>query len=244
MSEGHPHEEHRKRVRDTFLKGGLQCFQQHSVLELLLFYSIPRRDTNEIAHRLVERFGSLPAVLDAPYEELRKVDGVGESSAILIMLASQLAKRYLHEQAQGKRIFTTTADFHEFAINLFLGIKNETAFLLCLDNNGRLLHCAPASLGTKNELMLDNRTLLETAFRYSATKVVLTHNHPNGLASPSKSDVTRTESAIVLFNSVSIQLLDHLIVAERECFSMASSARFGYLFFAPLEQLPKCADPT
>ncbi len=238
------HEEHRKRVRQRFLESGLQCFPPHNVLELLLFYSIPRRDTNEIAHRLLDRFGTLPAVLDAPYEELCKVEGIGEASASLIMLSGQIAKRYLHDQAQERITFETTAAFHQYVIRQFIGIKNETAFLLCLDNGGRLMHCAPASLGTKNEVMLDNRTLLETAFRHNATKVVLTHNHPNGLAVPSKSDVKRTETAILLFHSVNIQLLDHLIVAGQECFSMAANPRFGYLFFQAAPQLPKCADPT
>lgn len=238
------HEEHRKRVRDRFIENGLRCFPPHNVLELLLFYSIPRRDTNEIAHRLLDRFGSLSAVLEAPYEELRKVDGIGENSAALIHLAGKLAQRYLSELSEEKLSFNSTAAFHEYVTRLFLGAKNEAAYLLCLDNNGKLLRCAPASLGTKNELLLDNRTLLETAFRHNATKVVLTHNHPNGIAAPSKDDVNRTEAAILLFRSVNIQLLDHLIIGGQKCFSMAAHPRFGQLFFQRDAILPLCADPT
>ncbi|MDR3313220.1 MAG: DNA repair protein RadC [Oscillospiraceae bacterium] len=236
------HEEHRKRVRERFLESGLSCFPPHNVLELLLFYSIPRRDTNEIAHHLLDQFGSLTAVLEAPFEELCKVEGIGEASAALITLTSQLAKRYLNEQAQEKLTFETTAAFHQYVVRQYLGVKNEAAFLLCLDNNGRLLRCVPASLGTKYELTLDNRTLLETAFRHNATKIVLAHNHPNGLAVPSKSDIKRTESAMILFRSVNIQLLDHLIVAGQDCFSMAAHPRFGYLFFQQAEPQPVCAE--
>lgn len=228
------HDDHRQRVRERFLSAGLQSFPPHNVLELLLFYSIPRRDTNEIAHRLLNHFGSLTNVLDAPTEELCKVDGIGQSSAVLISLVAQLARRYLAEQSNEAISFHSTQQFRQYVISKFIGQKSEIVYLFCLDNAGHLLHSCPVSLGTKYAVNLDNRTLLEIAFRHNATKIVMAHNHPNGVCSPSRSDVQLTEAAVRLYQDVNIQLLDHLIVAGGECCSMASNPKFGRIFLGHL----------
>ncbi|MCL2447058.1 MAG: DNA repair protein RadC [Oscillospiraceae bacterium] len=238
------HENHRKRTRQRFLQAGLQSFPAHNVLEMLLFYAIPRQDTNEIAHQLIRHFGTLSAVLDAPFEELCKVQGIGENSATLIIFVAQLAKRYLAEQVQEKISFANKQALHRFAVSLFTGMKSEAAFLLCFDNTTQLLHAGQISLGTKHAVSLDNRTLLEAAFRHNATKVILAHNHPNGVAAPSRSDVARTEGAVKVFNSVQIQLLDHLIVAQGHCFSMAAHPKYMRIFHddAPSIMLQIAAD--
>jgi len=224
------HEDHRQRLRALFRSAGLESLQPHNVLELLLFYSIPRRDTNEIAHRLLDHFGTLVNVLDAAPEELCKVEGVGEASATLISFVAQLARRYLAEQSAEKRTFRSSQEFQRFVASRFLGEKNEAAYLFCLDNTARLLRQCKVSLGTKYAVSLDNRTLLETAFHHNATKVVLAHNHPNGLCAPSSDDVRLTEAAAKLYREVGIQLLDHLVVANGECFSMASHRNFAGIF--------------
>lgn len=224
------HENHRKRVRQRFLQAGLESFPAHNVLEMLLFYTIPRRDTNEIAHRLTKHFGRVSDVMDAPFEDLCKVQGIGENSATLIVFVAQLAKRYLAEQVQEKISFANKKELHHFVVSLFTGMKSEAAFLLCFDNAAQLLHTSQISLGTKHSVSLDNRTLLESAFRHNATKVVLVHNHPNGVAAPSRSDIVRTEGAVKIFNSVQIQLLDHLIVAQGQCFSMAAHPKYMRVF--------------
>jgi len=226
------HEDHRSRLREQFRSAGLETFPPHNVLELLLFYSIPRRDTNEIAHNLINYFGSLVNVMDAAPAELCKVEGVGEASATLIAFAAQLARRYLAEQSVEKASFRSSQDFQSYIASKFLGKKNEIAYLFCLDNAGRLLHQCQISLGTKYSVSLDNRTLLETAFHHNATKVVLAHNHPNGLRAPSSNDVQLTEAAAKLYREVGIQLLDHLIVADGECFSMADQRKFGRIFLS------------
>jgi len=241
------HEDHRQRLREQFRAAGLESFPPHNALELLLFYSIPRRDTNEIAHRLLDHFGSLVNVLDAAPEELRKVEGVGETSATLISFVAQLARRYLAEQTAEKRSFRSSREFQSYVASLFLGEKNEVTYLLCLDNTMRLLRRCKVSLGTKYAVSLDNRTLLETAFHNNATKVVLAHNHPNGLCAPSSNDVKLTEAAAKLYREVDIQLLDHLIVANGECFSMAAHRNFATIFndnVIPIEQRQRAADPT
>ena len=226
------HDKHRERVRARFLSAGLDSFPAHNVLEMMLFYSITRGDTNETAHRLIEHFGSLVNVLDAAPEELCKVEGVGMASATHITFIAQLTRRYLAEQSGEKLSFSSTQDFHNFVVSRFMGAKNEIAYLFCLDNATRLLHHCRVSLGTKYSVSLDNRTLLETAFHQNATKVVLAHNHPNGMNAPSSNDVKLTEAAAKLYREVNIQLLDHLIVANGECFSMANSPKFGKIFMS------------
>ena len=227
------HEDHRQRLREQFRAVGLENFPPHNVLELLLFYAIPRRDTNETAHNLIDHFGTLANVLDAAPEELCRVEGVGEASATLIAFAGQLARRYLAEQTGEKKLnFHSSQDFHSYVKAKFMGQRTEIAYLFCLDNAGRLLNECKVSLGTKYAVSLDNRTLLETAFHHNATKVVLAHNHPNGISAPSSNDVQRTEAAAKLYREVGIQLLDHIIVAEGECFSMAGSRKFGRIFLS------------
>ncbi|MDR2687395.1 MAG: DNA repair protein RadC [Oscillospiraceae bacterium] len=227
------HEDHRQRLREHFRAVGLECFEPHNVLELLLFYSIPRRDTNEIAHNLIDHFGTLVNVLDAAPEELCRVEGVGEASATLISLAAQLARRYLAEQIGEKKLsFHSSQEFQSHVAAKFTGAKDETVYLFCLDNAGRLLNECKVSLGTKYSVNLDNRTLLETAFRNNATKVALAHNHPNGINAPSSNDVKLTEAAAKLYREVGIELLDHLIVADGKCFSMAGERKFGWVFLS------------
>jgi len=240
------HEDHRQRLRALFRSAGLDSLQPHNVLELLLFYSIPRRDTNDIAHRLLDHFGTLVNVLDAAPEELCTVEGVGEASATLISFTAQLARRYLAEQSGEKISFHSSKEFQKYVLSQFLGEKNEITYLYCLDNAGQLLRQCKVSLGTKYSVSLDNRTLLETAFHHNATRVVLAHNHPSGLCAPSPEDVRRTEEAVKLYNEVDIRLLDHLIIAEGKCFSMAGHPNFRRIFVSKVISIErqKAADVT
>ncbi|MCL2299872.1 MAG: DNA repair protein RadC [Firmicutes bacterium] len=224
------HEDHRQRLRALFRSAGLDSFQPHNVLELLLFYSIPRIDTNEIAHDLLDHFGTLVNVLDAAPEELCKVKGVGPESATLIAFVAQLARRYLAEQAGEKISFSSPKEFRKYVLAQFMGEKNEVTYLFCMDNAAQLLRRCKVSLGTKYAVSLDNRTLLETAFHHNATRVVLAHNHPNGLCAPSSEDVRLTEAAVKLYDEVNIRLVDHLIIAGGECFSMAAHPNFKRIF--------------
>ncbi|MDR2647478.1 MAG: DNA repair protein RadC [Oscillospiraceae bacterium] len=236
------HEDHRKRVRERFLTGGLAAFPPHNTLELLLFYAVPRRDTNELAHVLLNHFGSLAAVFDASFEDLCKIDGIGENAATLITMIPQLARRYLQESTQQKQYFDTRESIERYLLAQFLGMRNEIVLMLCLDNAGQLIHTAQVSLGTNHDVKLDNRSLLEAAFRYSAAKIILAHNHPMGVAAPSRNDIIRTETAVKLFQSVNIALLDHYIVAGQDCFSMAGHPKFGYMFLTSVHTLQQCAD--
>ncbi len=224
------HEKHRERVRKRLMQEGLEGFEPHEVLELLLFYAIPREDTNETAHRLIQTFGSLEAVLEAPAAELVKVKGVGEISASLLTLVPQLARRYYNAQTQQGALAADSQSVREFARAKYLGQKTEMVYLLCFNGKGKLLHCPLLADGGMTAARLDTRHLLETVLRHNASAVALMHNHPNGIAAPSHEDIEATKRIAAILRSVQIKLLDHLIVSGQEVFSMAETEKFRALF--------------
>lgn len=227
------HEGHRDRLRQRFLREGLDQFEPHNVLEFLLFYAIPRQDTNEIAHRLIEAFGSLSAVFDASVEDLTRVGGVGLNTAVLIKLMPAVNRRYLEDRAlRGFDAFSSHA-CGELLVSKFNGVTVERVLLLCMDNRGRVLHCAVVSEGTQSMVDISNRRIVETALRYNASCVVLGHNHPNGVPAPSQSDVETTRALARLLRSMDIRLYDHIIVADGEYFSMADCEKFSLIFAEP-----------
>ena len=222
------HEGHRERLRKRFLETGLDGFDEHEVLELLLTYAIPRVDVNERAHRLIKRFGSLAAVLDAPFEELTQVEGVGERAASLLKLEPQLLRRYqLSRQVQRRDHCLDTAEkAGAYLLPRFTGLQEEAVYLLCLDPGGHLLKCILLSRGTETAALIPVKKLVETALRERAHSVVLAHNHPGGTAVPSREDVELTRRLYEALRLVDVQLADHLVVADNDFTSLAESGYF------------------
>ncbi len=225
-----PHQNHRARIRETFRKAGVEKMPDHNLLELLLFYSIPRKDTNEIAHRLISTFGSLNRVFDASYEQLLAVDGVGESSALLISMIPAICKRYIDGRAKAKINLSEPEQAREYIEKLFFGCNSEAFYMLCLDAVGNLINCCKIGEGTSENVLVDKRAVLETAFRNNADKVIFAHNHPNGIAAPSKNDLEMTGEMSTLLSGVGIRLADHFIVASDESISLASIEKFSTMF--------------
>ena len=225
-----PHENHRARVRETFRKAGVEGMPDHNLLELILFYSIPRKDTNEIAHRLIETFGSLNAVFNASYERLMDVEGVGESSALLISMIPGICRRYIEGNEAKKITLCETEDVKKYIASKYYGCKVEVFYMLCLDAVGNLINCCKLGEGTTGSVTLDKRIVLETAFRNNADTVIFAHNHPNGIAAPSREDIMMTDEFNTLFRGVGIKLADHLIVGSDDILSMASVPKMRSLF--------------
>lgn len=220
------HEGHRQRLKERFRKEGLDGFTDIQVLELLLFFCIPRRDTNAIAHGLLARFGSLHQILEAPVHELEKVDGIGEQASTLISLTRQLARRYGVSQARMENILNTTSQCGEYLKPFFLGKRDETVYLMCLDAKCKVLGCTQVGSGSVNSAGLSVRKIVETALALNATSVVLSHNHPSGLALPSNEDVVTTRRVAMALNTVGIFLADHIIVANDDFVSLAESGLY------------------
>ena len=217
------HKGHRQRLKERFLQEGLDNFTDIQALELALFYAIPRKDTNPIAHALLERFGSLDQVLEAPVEELAKVPGMGESAAILLHMITEMGRYYLVSRSIQNRVLPTLDDCANYLVPFLYGRRVETVFLLCLDAKCKVLCCKEVGEGSVNSAGISIRKIVETALGANASAVVLAHNHPSGVAIPSGEDVQTTRRIAVALQAVEIQLVDHIVVADGDYVSMVQS---------------------
>lgn len=220
------HNGHRQRLKNRFLKEGLDNFDQLQVLELLLFYCIPRQDTNPIAHSLLDHFGGLSQVLEAPAGELKKVPGVGDSAATFLSLISATERYYRVKRDASAEILTTVAACGDYLVPRFHRRRNETVFLLCLDAKCKVLCCKEVGEGSVNSAAVPIRRIVEMALGANATSVVLAHNHPSGIALPSDEDVQTTRRLAMALNAVEITLVDHIIVAEDDYVSLLQSGSY------------------
>ena len=221
------HEGHRQRLKQRFLEEGLDKFTDIQVLELLLFYCIPRKDTNPIAHALLSHFGSLSQVLEAPAAELAKVPGISENAATFLHLITEVGRFYLVDRESRAAILQTIEDCARYLMPFFFGRRNETVFLLCLDAKCKVLCCREIGEGSVNSAGISVRKIVETALGINATTVVLAHNHPSGIAIPSGEDVQTTRRIAAALSAVDIHLADHIVVADSDYVSMVQS---GYRF--------------
>ncbi|MET0017354.1 DNA repair protein RadC [Oscillibacter sp.] len=219
------HDGHREKMRRRFLETGLAGFADHEALELLLFYAIPRRDTNALAHQLLERYGSLETVLAAPVEDLQKVKGMGESAALLLRLVPMLTERSRRRE-DALVILNSTEKAGNYMLHRFDGKKNELVYELCLDRKGKLLASKLLTEGDVNGAELNIRKLVGNALMTNASAVILSHNHPSGVALPSSEDFTTTDRVRTALESVGVQLVDHIIVADGDFVSMRDSGYF------------------
>lgn len=226
MSEKTVHAGHRARMKERFMKEGLSGFSEHEVLEFLLMFAIPQRDVNPLAHRLIERFGSLSAVLETAPSELKRVDGVGENAAVLLSLMPQLLSYYQHSAMGSKPVITNLAEARRYAGALFFGLHEERVYMICMDQSGRVLRPALLHKGTIDQVQIYPREVVETALRYHAHAVLLAHNHPSGTAEPSQDDYDATRAVISALNVIGVRVIDHLIFAGNSVYSMTQNSQF------------------
>lgn len=216
------HDGHRQRLLQRFLREGLDGFDEHNILELLLFYAIPRKDTNELAHRLMDDFGSLAGVLDASAQELQQVEGVGENTAGFLKLLPELTRVY-YSQKQQDLCLASTEQAGRFLLPRFIGRQEETVLLTCLNGKCRVLSCTVLHKGSLNSSEVNVRKLLTAALKHNAAAVILAHNHPGGVALPSPEDLSTTARIKAALEAADIRLLDHIIVADHDFVSLADS---------------------
>ena len=214
---------HRNRMKRRFLRQGLDKFDDHNVLELLLFYAIPRKDTNKLAHKLMETFGSLDAVFEAAPEALMAVDGVGENAATLLRLIPECAQRYLLAKNEVGQILATSEEAGRFFIPRFMNSRNEMVFLACLDAKLKVIDCRPIGSGGMNHAHVEVRSAVHLALFQNASAVILAHNHTSGVALPSREDERATRQLQAALNLVGITLVDHIIVAGDDFVSLSDN---------------------
>ncbi len=230
MSEKNNHQGHRKRLKDRFLREGLDNFEIHNILELLLFFGIPYKDTNDIAHELLNKFGSLSGVFDAPYEELMNVSGIGENVATLIKMISPLSRKYMEDKLNEKAVLDSCDAVGEYLVAKYRFRQDELFSMVCLDQSSRLIGWEQISSGTINITAVNTRKAIEAAMKTSANAVVLAHNHPNGLAVPSSDDIRSTQELVDALGVIGVRVLDHIIIAGEDFVSLASSRQYKNLF--------------
>lgn len=224
----HNHQGHRRRLKERFRQTGFEGFEKHEMLELLLFYSIPQKDTNSLAHSLLKQFGSLSGVFDASYEDLLKAQGISDNSATLIKMIPQLAGTYLGDRNDPGLILDSVEKAGAFLLSKYIGVTNERVYLLCLDNKRKLLNCVLVSEGSLSRVNFHPRQILQQALQCSASTIILGHNHPYGTALPSDTDILMTRQLFEMAQVLEITLRDHIIVAGDDFVSLAQS---GFLHF-------------
>lgn len=224
------HAGHRSRLRQLYMEQGLQNFAAHNVLELYLFSTIPRKDTNLIAHRLLHTFGSLEGVFRAPYEELVKVEGIGPQAAALITMHNQIERRLNLEHVNGMVTLNTTALTKDFVFHYLCKAPTEEILLICLDARMRMLDARVIEVGTIGTASIDKRKIAELALRFPTSGVIMAHNHPYGECKPSTEDIDITGEIKTMLQSVGVALLDHLIVTPSSTMSMAEHPSFQMIF--------------
>ncbi len=221
------HDGHRQRMLRRFRNEGLDGFDPVQVLELLLFYCIPRKDTNELAHALIDRFGSVSRVMDAPIEELMKVSGVGENVATFLHLTKQAGRYYQVDSTQKGALLRDTEECGRYLLPYFIGRQVETVFMLCLNANCNVISCREVGEGEINSAVISPRSIVQMALAEKASTVVLAHNHPSGVALPSQEDVLATQRLAAALATVDVTLFDHLIIADEDFVSLVQSGMYN-----------------
>lgn len=221
------HKGHRERLKSRFAEHGLETFSDVEAVEMLLFYALPRCNTNETAHLLLERFGSYRGVLEADVSELKLVKGVGENAALLIRLVSEMNRRYLLSgRSGGKNILASTESAVEYLKPLFAYCTDELAYAVSINSAGRVIRCHELARGISNRVEFSARQVVESALHDNAAYVMLSHNHLSDIALPSGADVAATRQIRNTLTNVGVTLADHIIVSGDEFVSMRDSGYF------------------
>lgn len=225
------HAGHRARVKQDFLRNGFdEQTPLHKILELLLFYCVPQKDTNELAHQLENRYRTLSGVLGAPVEELIQFNGLTESNVVLLKLILPLARRCFADISGDANQFGSLDQIGKYLLGRFFGLMQERLGVLCLDNRCRMIDFRFIESGDLSSVGVSNRKIVEYVLKTGANCAVIAHNHPGGIALPSSSDIAMTRSVAGALNPIGVRLLDHVIVARNDFVSLAQSEEFRDIF--------------
>ncbi len=215
------HENHRMRMYQRYQKSGLDGFAPHEVLELMLYYVIPRKDVNPLAHELIDKFGSFSNVLDAHPDDLAKVEGVSQRCAVYLNMMPQVMRLYNSTKAQSSAPLDSAGKVIDFLSDLFYGWNKEVFYLLCLDAKCRMTQYVQISVGETGGLHVHPKKVVEAAIRYNSSQVIFAHNHPSGMVTPSDEDILFTRRLAVVMSTIDIPVIDHVILNDTSSYSFA-----------------------
>ncbi len=224
------HDGHRERVRENVLKNGFEQLEDHRLLELLLFYSIPRGDTNELAHKLLNEFGSLSCVLKASPKKLMKVSGIGEGSAIYLSAMGELCVRAMREKSSKRVSYKSDESLKRLAESYYFNETKERFLVLGFDSGMKLVLDDFISEGDSIRTDFDIKHFVSIVIESDADYIMLVHNHPDGEAYPSGADLDTTAVISTMLKKLSVGLLDHIIIGSDRTLSVKNETTFSSLF--------------
>jgi len=210
---------HRQRLRERFLKSGLDSFHDYEAVELLLTLAIPQRDVKVPAKLAIERFKSLRGVLDAPLEELREIPGLGEVAPVALRIIKEAANRYLQQKSQEAFSLTNQQVLFDYCRSALGSNSDEVFKVFYLDSGYRILGDETLEEGTIDRAAVYPRRVMDAALRNRAAALLFAHNHPNGNVKPSEQDKTLTRALVLAAETLQIKVLDHVIVSKDDVFS-------------------------
>ena len=213
---------HRARLRERFRENqGFEGFSDHEVLELLLTFGAPRKDMKDTAKDLLETFGNLKGVFEARPEQLKSVRGIGEQQATFLSMMLPITRVVLKCEMQDPKQISNRRELEYFCKEIQMGRRVETFWVICVNAQCRVLGSRRISEGSLSEVSAYPRLVMETALNYNAHSVFFCHNHPGGTCAPSAEDIASTLQLQRLLNGVGIALLDHMIIAGANSYSMS-----------------------
>lgn len=214
------HDEHRKRLKAKFAKCGADGLSEHEFVEMLLFYALPRKNTNEIAHLLVNEFGGLRGILDADVESIAKIKGISYHTALMFRLIACSVKKYVNDTNEIIGTVLTPMNVQAYVKNLFYGHPNEIAYLILMDNQCVVKKVKQISAGNSNSTPIYTRDIVKLTVNERYPYVILAHNHPNGNILPSNNDMQMTKKLEMALSFIDVRLVDHIIVAGEKVTSL------------------------
>ena len=224
---------HRSRLRERYLRSGIENFADYEVVEFMLTMFIPRIDVKPIAKGLIARFGSLRGILDAPCEELLQIKGVGENSAVFLKLIKDLISTYHANELQtSSDAITTISKLIKFFKSKIASEANEVLEMICFDTKLKIIGSTSIRLaeGTVNSASVDIRKIIEIAIKRGASSIAIAHNHPRGDPRPSLEDIRLTKKLACACRPISLSLIEHIIVSKNACFSFRRDGHFDCLY--------------
>lgn len=220
MEERNIHEHHRQRMRARIAKGGINGLLDHELLEYLLYPFVPRKDTNPLAHKLIERFGSLAGVLSAEAEELSEVSGMTYNASLFLTNLMGIDERCRKSYAWNVR-FPDSYSVAIYGKKLFKNMQKEHVYVLCLNKDAKFTCLLEVARGSEETVYIPTKALIQTALDKGTKMVYLLHNHMEDKARPSKVDAEFTARAEEAFKGAGIEVKDHLVIARKQVFSFS-----------------------
>ncbi|MBN1573059.1 MAG: DNA repair protein RadC [Deltaproteobacteria bacterium] len=214
---------HRKRLRDRFLKAGPESLSDYEIIELLLTFAIPRRDTKPIAKKLIKEFKTIQGVFEASREDLMSVSGVGENAAFLIKFILEASSYYLRDKITKKEYLHSAKDVLRYLQVSMKGLKHEIFKVIFLNSRNEIIHTETLHEGTLNQSIVYPRKIIEKAIRYNASGLIFVHNHPSGHPKPSSQDKEITRNLVFAARMMDMDVYDHIIIGENDYYSFAEN---------------------